>query len=116
MIALLVIIGATESEADNEPCVLAEYFRIIGDLHREFAGWRQHEGAWLFLALGGRLGLQESLESRDQECGSLAGPGLRLASDVPLFKGYRQGARLNWRTEFEAHIADSSLYALVERK
>ena len=96
----------------NEP----DLVRIVGDLHREFAGWRQHECARLLLALSRWLGLQKTLKGRDQECGRLAGPGLRLAGDIPLFKGDWQCTRLYWRTKFESRIADSSLNALVERK
>ena len=116
VIALLLVVRAAEREADNETRVRAEYFRITGDLHRELAGRRQHERARLLLALSRWLGLQKPFKGRDQECGRLAGPGLRLAGDIPLFKGDRQRTRLNWRTKFEARIADSRLNALVELK
>ena len=116
VIALLLVVRATESEADNETRVPAECLRITGDLHRKLACWRQHERTRLLLTFRRWLGLQKSFEGGNQECGRLASPGLRLAGNIPLFKGDRQGTRLNWRTKFEAHIADSRVYALIQRK
>ena len=115
-IALFVVIRAAVGETDIELGVLAEHLRIIGDLHREFAGGREHERPRLFLTLRRGLRLQKSLEGSDQERRGFAGSGLCLAGNIVLLQGDGQCTRLNGRTEFEAGITDASLYALIERK
>ena len=114
--ALLLVVGAAKCEADNQARVFAEDFCVLGDLHGEFAGGRQHERTRLFLALDGRLGVQQALKGGDQERGGFARARLSLSGDIPLFERDRERARLNRRAKVEARIADSRLNALIEHK
>jgi hypothetical protein len=113
MVSLLVVVRAAEGKGNDEPCVLAEYFGIFGDLHGEFARWRQHKRARLSLTPGLRLGLQQALKCGDQERGRLTGAGLRLTGDIVLFEGNREGAGLNRRTELEARVTDTRVNRLL---
>ncbi len=107
--ALLVVVHAAESEAEREPGVLAEQFRILVDLDRELAGRREHQRARRGdRPVRRRRVAQQVREQRDQEGRGLAGAGLRLARDVEAGERARQRLRLDRRASFEAGIGYSA--------
>ncbi len=94
--ALLVVIDAAVDQRRGQAGVAADGLEILVDLDRKFPGRRDDDGAWVGqLALGdGRFG-QEPVEHGNQECGGLAGAGLRLAGDIAAGEGDRQRQRLD---------------------
>ena len=82
-VALLVVVDAAVDQRRGEPGVAAEAAEILVDLDRQLARRREDERARIGrLAIGdGRL-RQQAIQDRDQECGGLAGAGLRLSGDV----------------------------------
>ena len=114
--ALFFIISAAIRQADAETGVFSKLFGVLRDLYREFTGWRQHECARLLLAVVLWLCIQQTLKSRYQEGGGLAGTGLRLACDIVLPERDRQRPGLNRRAILEAGIANTCLHALVKRQ
>ena len=93
-------------QRDLETRMASQQLGVLGNLHCEFARRGEHQGPRLPLTRRGRRG-QQSLESRDQERGRLAGTGLCLSRDVAGFEGDRQAVRLDRGTEFETGISDT---------
>ena len=114
-VALLVVVGAAEGEADLEPGVPAEHFGVVGDLYGEFARRRQRKDPRLTIVMLTRVGRHQSLIGRDQECRSLASAGLRLPGDIAGLQRNWQGPCLNRCAKLEPGLANSREDALVQR-
>ena len=102
---------AAEDDRELQPGVFADCLGVGVDLHGEFAGRRDDDGARrVFRPRGrGRLG-EQPVEQCDQERGRLAGAGLRLARYVVSGEGLRQGLLLNRRTAGEAEFGQAPLH------
>ena len=107
--ALLVVVDAAEREPEREPRVLPEDLGVVVDLHRELARRRDDQRARRVAAARRRhLAAQQRGVHRDQECGGLAGAGLRLAGDVHAGERPRQGLRLDRRAALESGVGDAA--------
>jgi hypothetical protein len=84
--------------------VAAQHLRVVVDLHRQLARGREDHAA---ARTRPRRAAWRSrrLERGDQECGGLAGAGLRLAGDVAARQRQRQRLRLDRRAGLEAGTA-----------
>ena len=106
---LLVVVDAAESEAEREARVLHEDLGVAMDLDRELARRREYERARRRARpSGGRRIAQQVGEEGDQECGRLAGAGLRLSRDVEPRKRLWQRGGLDRRASLEARVGDST--------
>jgi hypothetical protein len=96
-LALAFVAGTAIGEAECQAGVAAYRFGILVDLHGEFAGGCQHQGARLIdtAIFSGGFGKQAVVEG-DEECGGLAGPCLCLSCYILSRKRQWQRRRLYW--------------------
>ncbi len=106
--ALLLVVGATVDDGGAQAGMLAEYFGIMMDLHRQLPRRRDDQ-----CADGGRgppgrrRSGEQQVVQRDQERGGLAGAGLGLAGHIPAGEGYRKRLGLDRRAVGEAGAVDA---------
>jgi len=84
VLALAIVIHAADQGVDLQVGVLAQRLGVLGDLHHQFPGGGDHQGAGLAgeaLLLLHRV-LEQVGDDGDQESGGLAGAGLRLAHHI----------------------------------
>ena len=94
--ALLFVIHAAEHDGELEAGVLADAQCVGVNLHREFPGRRDDDGARRIHRAVRRAGIrQQAVEQCDQEGRCLAGAGLSLARDIAAGQGHGQCLRLN---------------------
>src|SRR5690554_7917425 len=83
--------------------------RIIGDLHHQFTGRRQHQRARLTDETTPLLRIaHQVINDSNQKRGRLAGASLRLASDVITDQRIAQALRLDWGTVIEPQIRNGT--------
>jgi hypothetical protein len=91
---LRVLADAAEDHGAAEAEMPAIDLGAVADLHREFAGWRQHQGADVAGAGAALVGGQ-ALQQRQQERGRLAGAGLGDAEQILAGEQRGDGLRLD---------------------
>jgi hypothetical protein len=120
-LALLVVTGTAVGEHHAQPALTAEHHGIAVDLDRQLAGRREDQRTRLvgtrlvgMLVAGGMA--QQPGHGREQERGRLAGPGLRLASDVLAAQGRWQCQFLDRRAVGEVGLSQAAqqLFRQVE--
>ena len=84
LIALLVIVHATDNGYYVVPGMLAQLLSVFRDLHRQFPGWRQGQNPRLGgkTVLFGNRGFQQTLDRRNQKRSGFAGAGLCLTNQI----------------------------------
>ena len=104
-----LVTGPAEHDAEPQPGVQPDLFRIRVNLDRQLAGGCDDEGARLSVS---RLRIarlaQQDVHDSDQERGGLPGAGLRLPLDVAAGEHRGQRLRLNRGAEFESGVLDSA--------
>ena len=96
--------------------VLAQLFRILGNLHGQFPGGGQRQNAWFgskTIGFGDRR-FQHALDRGDQEGCGLAGPGLGLADQIAARQSPGERFRLNVGAILKTYLADGILEALIQ--
>ena len=91
---LAAVTQAADDGAKTQTEAAAVGIEAAGDLDRELAGRRQHQGARAFRQ-GALLGSGEVLQHGQRKGGGLAGTGLGDAQDVATLQQRRNGARLD---------------------
>ena len=104
---LLGVVDAAHQTDNARVDVAGEIARVLFDLQREFARWRQHErpgGArWQRV---GRGELQLPSKNGDEKRRGLASAGLRLAGDVVVRQAVRQHFALDGGAALEPEVVD----------
>ena len=114
---LFFVIGAAEDHGLLEAGMAADDFGILVDLHREFAGRRDHQCAHRSRRPVRRCRPgQQRLIKRHQECRGLAGAGLGLAGDVATGECGRQGLGLDRRAPGKARLNDPLHHRGLQRQ
>jgi len=112
-IELLLVVHTTNQRADLETGVATEILGIRRNLHDQFAGRRNYQGAGLpdeTLRLDGVV--EQVIENRDQESRCLAGTSLGLADSIVPLQGVRKDLCLDRRTVAKVLLRDAMHHAV----
>ena len=108
ILQLFLIIHATDQRDDFQPGVFAQQLGVLGDLHHQFARWRNDQRTRLAdITLFVERVIEEVGDDGSEEGGSLAGPGLGLAGDVVPLQSDRNALCLNGSAILETKVVES---------
>ena len=111
------MIHAAEDHDAGQAGEDAEQFGIFMNLHGEFAGGSEDEGAGAprFAFTFERM-IQESGKERQQKRGGFSGTGLRFSGEVATFQQGRQRHRLDGGAVAESGVLNAELNFRMKRK